>query len=172
VCSHWRYRVGLLSCRARLLAASSQATQCKARKETNVVSAHKHHLGLPHWLEAARASCDVCGSHLHPHAYYLEEEVDVPGPRQSWTLCPVCTDAIERRLTQAPLQAPHRVRVAVGLVASERVGPHAVSERRPAAESDRLADRRIERLLIAFFLLCFAVHALVFILLVLAIALR
>jgi hypothetical protein len=137
-----------------------------------MVAAHRHRLRPSQWLEAARASCDVCGSHLYSHAYYLEEEADVPGPRQSWMLCPVCTDAIEHRLTQAPFQSPHRVRVAVGLVASERIGSHAVSERQADAKSDRLADRRIERLLVAFFLLCFAVHALVFILLVLAIALR
>lgn len=137
-----------------------------------MTSALKHRLGLSQWLNAAHATCDVCGGQLRPHAYYLEEEVDVPDPRQSWTLCPVCIEAIERRLTQAPLQAPHRMRVAVGLVASERADPHTMSERVSAAEGDRLAERHFERWLVMFFLLCFIVHALVFVLIVLEIALR
>lgn len=109
---------------------------------------------------------------MRPHAYYLEEEVDVPDPRQSWTLCPVCTEAIERRLTQAPLHVPHRMRVAVGLVASERADPSALRERASPADGGRLADRRFERMLVVFFMLCFVVHALVFVLIVLEIALR
>lgn len=140
--------------------------------KSRMVSTRRHRLGLPRWLEAAPASCDICGSRGHSQAYYLEEEADVPGLRQSWTLCPVCTDAIERQLIQAPLQAPHRVRVAVGLVASERGNPQAINAQLLATGRDRLADRRIEQLLVAFFFVCFAVHALVFVVLVLAIALR
>lgn len=137
-----------------------------------MTAARKHRVLFADWLSAARGRCDVCGQDLRPRAFYLEEEADLPDPRQSWTICPVCEQEIRRRLEQAPLQTVHRVRVTVGLVASERAGAVALRERVPDPISDQLADRRVERLLIAFFLVCFAVHALVFILIALALALR
>ena len=137
-----------------------------------MASVRRHRLAPRDWLEAVRGHCDVCGELLRPAAYYLEEEADLPDPRQSWTLCPVCTEAVRRRLEQAPLQSLHRVRVAVGLVASERAAPATLRERLPDPVSERSADRRMERLLVAFFLGCFAVHALVFLVIALALALR
>lgn len=137
-----------------------------------MTAARKHRLVPDDWLSAVRGHCDVCGQQLRPRAFYLEEDTDLPDPRQSWTICSVCEEEIRRRLAQAPLQTAHRVRVAVGLVASERAGTGALRARVPTPDGDELADRRMERLLITFFLVCFAVHALVFILIALALALR
>ncbi|HEU5438559.1 MAG TPA: hypothetical protein VFU88_04650 [Ktedonobacterales bacterium] len=137
-----------------------------------MAAARKHRLFPDDWLSSVRGRCDVCGQQLRPRAFYLEEDADLPDPRQAWTVCSVCEEDIRRRLEQAPLQTVHRVRVAVGLVASERAGTSALRARVPDLDGDQRADRRMERLLITFFLVCFAVHALVFILIALALALR
>ena len=51
---------------------------------------------------------------------FLEETGDVPEPRHSWALCHECNEAVHRQLERSPVQSPVRLRVAVGLVASER----------------------------------------------------
>lgn len=126
----------------------------------------------PTWLDSMRARCDVCGQPLGAHGYYIQEEPEAPEPRQGWTLCRECSEAVWRYVEQMALPTPKRLRVAVGLVASERATPEAIRARAPDAARDRRADRRMERLLIWLFAIFFLVHALVFILVVVEVAAR
>ncbi|HKS69719.1 MAG TPA: hypothetical protein VJQ45_04835 [Ktedonobacterales bacterium] len=118
------------------------------------------------WLASVRARCDVCGGLLGSKAYYFEEDAELPDPRQAWTICAACNDAVLQQLDRVAVQTPMRLRVAVAVVASERATPDSLSARLPDPARDRLADRRMERLLIALFLFLFIIHALVFIVIV------
>jgi hypothetical protein len=68
--------------------------------------------------------CSICTRRLRGSIAYLDETGDVPEPRQSWALCPMCDSAVRAELARSPVQGPLRVRIAVGLVAAER-SPHA-----------------------------------------------
>lgn len=70
--------------------------------------------------QSERMRCAICHRRLGSAICYLEETGDVPPPRQSWMLCTACNDAVKQQMAQAPVQSPIRLRVAVGLVASER----------------------------------------------------
>lgn len=122
------------------------------------------------WLAGTRARCNVCGNLLGSRAYYLEEDADLPDPRQAWTMCAACNDAVWRQLDRVAVQSPLRLRAAIGVVASERTTPEALRARLPNPSRERLADQRMERLLVAFFLFVFVIHALIFILIVAVIA--
>lgn len=122
------------------------------------------------WLASVRARCDVCGQPLGSRAFYLEEDADLPNPRQAWTICAACNDAVLLQLDRSDVQTPLRLRVAIGVVASERATPDSLSARLPDPARERLADRRMERLLIALFLFLFIIHALIFILIVVVIS--
>ena len=126
----------------------------------------------PAWLEAMRPHCDICGQPLGAHGYYVQEEPEAPDPPQGWTLCRECSEAVWRHVEGMALPNPRRLRIAVGLVASERATPEAIRARAPDAARDRRADRRTEHMLIWLFAIFFLVHALVFILVVIEIAAR
>jgi hypothetical protein len=96
--------------------------------------------------------CAICEQQLGSTLNYLEETGDVPEPRQSWLLCRVCDEAVHQQRERSPLRSPLRLRVAVGLVATERT---------PAARRARfgqLSDLTWERLLFWSFIIAFAVH--------------
>ncbi|MFI5271619.1 MAG: hypothetical protein ACHQ4H_01130 [Ktedonobacterales bacterium] len=67
-----------------------------------------------------RLRCSICERRLGTSVIFIEETGDVPEPRGSWTLCAACNDAVHEELERSPVQSPLRLRVAVGLVASER----------------------------------------------------
>ena len=116
------------------------------------------------WLTSVSARCAICQRRLGKTAFYLEEDADIPDPRQSWTLCSDCNEAVAQQLRHVAVRTPLRLRVAVGVVASERS---------PAARSGRWEgpdDKWVERFLIGVFLAVFAIHALVFILVVIVVA--
>ena len=129
----------------------------------------------PAWIEGMRPRCDVCAQPLGTHGYYVQEEPDAPEPPeapQSWTLCRECSQAVWRHVERMALPTPRRLRIAVGLVASERATPEAIRARAPNAVRDRRSERRMERMLIWLFAIFFLVHALVFILVVIEVAAR
>jgi len=68
--------------------------------------------------EAVR--CSICTQRLGRFLFFIEETGDVTEPRQSWVLCADCNAAVHDRLEQSPVRSPMRLRVAIGLVASER----------------------------------------------------
>lgn len=67
-----------------------------------------------------RLRCDICARKLGKTLTYLEETGDVPEPRQSWLVCEECNAAIKGQMARARVQTPLRLRVAVGIVSTER----------------------------------------------------
>jgi hypothetical protein len=64
--------------------------------------------------------CAICEHRLGKSLRYVEETGEVPEPRGSWLLCEECDAAVHEQLARTPVQSPLRLRIAVGLVASER----------------------------------------------------
>jgi hypothetical protein len=50
----------------------------------------------------------------------FKEPVGVPEPRQEWILCKPCQRALLEEMHRSSIRSPIRLRIAVGLVASER----------------------------------------------------
>ncbi len=91
----------------------------------------------PAGTERAEAlRCSICTRRLGGEVAYLDETGDVPTPRQSWTLCPACDEAVREELARSPVAGPLRVRIAVGLVAAER-SPNALRAPRTAIGDER-----------------------------------
>ncbi|HKW23288.1 MAG TPA: hypothetical protein VJO13_18030 [Ktedonobacterales bacterium] len=80
-------------------------------------------LGTPS-IESAEQSgalrCAICARRLGSAICYLEETGDVPPPRQSWMLCTACNDAVKQQMAEVPIHSPIRLRVAIGVVSTER----------------------------------------------------
>lgn len=103
-------------------------------------------------LEQAPTRCAICQHRLGRSIHFLEETGDVPEPRQSWALCDTCNDAVREQMRLSPMRGSLRLRVAIGLVATERT---------PAARRARfgeLSDQRWEKLLFWAFLLFMLGH--------------
>ena len=67
--------------------------------------------------------CSICTNFIFFSSILLKEPVDAPEPRQEWTLCKACHDAILTEMRHSSIRSPIRLRIAVGLVAAER-SPH------------------------------------------------
>src|SRR5579863_5982441 len=80
--------------------------------------------------------CSICAHRTWFDAVPLMEPADVPEPRNSWTLCKACYGLLLAEMRRSPVRSPLRLRIAIGLVASER-WPQAYHARRPL-----LSDRR------------------------------
>jgi hypothetical protein len=80
--------------------------------------------------------CSICTSRIWFNPVHLMEPEGVPEPRLSWTLCRPCYRALLTELHRSPVRSPLRLRVAIGLVASER-WPQAYSSRMRTFVSDR-----------------------------------
>ncbi len=83
---------------------------------------------------------------------YMEETGDVPEPRQSWLLCQACSEAVRAQIERSPVTSPLRLRVAIGLVASDRT-PEARRE-----HFGELSDRNWERVFFWSFVLAMMAH--------------
>ena len=64
--------------------------------------------------------CAICGRRMRWTVYRVVESESLPERPQSWTLCQGCHEAVVRQLRKQPVRNQFRLRVAVGLVASER----------------------------------------------------
>ena len=69
---------------------------------------------------SAGLRCAICERKLGKSLHFVEETGDVPEPRGSWLLCDECDAAVHEQLARTPIQSPLRLRIAVGLAASER----------------------------------------------------
>lgn len=103
-------------------------------------------------VERAPTRCAICQRRLGDSIHFLEETGAVPEPRQSWALCGSCNDAVREQMRRSPIRGDLRLRVAVGLVATER----APTARR--THFGELSDRRWEALLFWLFLLAMLGH--------------
>lgn len=63
--------------------------------------------------------CSICDNHTWFDATYLMEPVGAPEPRQSWVLCKRCYGELLIHMRKSPVRSPLRLRIAMGLVASE-----------------------------------------------------
>jgi hypothetical protein len=81
--------------------------------------------------------CSICTRHMWFDYVSLTEPEGVPEPRHSWTLCHECHVALVTEMRRSPVRSPLRLRVAIGIIASER-WPLAYSTQ----ESSRVSDHR------------------------------
>lgn len=81
--------------------------------------------------------CSICMRRTWFNAIPLMEPEGVPEPRQEWTLCKRCHEALLVQMRRSPVRTPLRLRIAMGLVAAER-SPQAyyVSPRRPFSDNN------------------------------------
>lgn len=74
----------------------------------------------PSKTSARGADCAICARHLRWTVYRVEEPEALSEQPQSWTLCQSCHEAVVRQLRQQTVRNHYQLRVAIGLVASER----------------------------------------------------
>ncbi|HEX9037204.1 MAG TPA: hypothetical protein VF808_09470 [Ktedonobacterales bacterium] len=103
-------------------------------------------------MERAPARCSICERRLGSVIHFLDETGDAPEPQMSWALCDECSAAVREQMDRGPVRGALRLRVAVGMVATERTP----SARR--ARIGELTDRRWEALLFWAFLLFMLGH--------------
>ena len=70
------------------------------------------------WYKPVR--CSVCTSFIWFHPIAHEEPVEAPEPRYEWVLCKPCHEALLVEMRRSSIRSPARLRIAMGLVASER----------------------------------------------------
>jgi hypothetical protein len=92
-------------------------------------------------------SCSICARRIWLDPVYLIEPEGVPEPRLSWTLCDECHGHLMTEMSRSPVRSPLRLRVAIGIVASER-WPLAYATRERTQNSDH---RWIVLLSVGFF---------------------
>lgn len=106
----------------------------------------------PERADQAPARCSICERRLGRSIHFLDETGDVPEPRMSWALCDECNAAVRDQMERGPVRGALRLRVAVGIVSTERT---------PTARRARIGemtDRRWEALLFWAFLLFMLGH--------------
>lgn len=67
-----------------------------------------------------KVRCSICTHRTWLRTFYLMEPAGVPDPRQTWSLCESCHAALLEEMRRSPVRSPLRLRIAVGIVASER----------------------------------------------------
>lgn len=78
--------------------------------------------------------CSICERRTWFNAISLIEPEGVPDPRQQWTLCQRCHQALLVQMRLSPIRTPLRLRIAIGLVASERSPYVYAPTRRPLSD--------------------------------------
>jgi hypothetical protein len=100
----------------------------------------------------APVRCSICQRRFGESIHFLDETGDVPEPRMSWALCDACNGAVREQMERGPVRGALRLRVAIGIVSTERT---------PAARRSRIGemtDSRWEALLFWAFLLFMLGH--------------
>ncbi len=67
-----------------------------------------------------RSHCSICQCSIWRRPIILRERFGDPADRRSWVLCAACHVALLRELRRSPVRSAMRVRIAMGIVASER----------------------------------------------------
>ena len=81
-------------------------------------------------------SCSICTRRIWLHPVHILEPEGVPEPRLSWILCRRCHQLLQLEIQLSPVASPLRLRIAMGIVASE-YWPQAYPTRMRAYISDR-----------------------------------
>lgn len=66
------------------------------------------------------ARCSICNHRTWFDAVPVMEPEGVPVPRLSWILCNTCYQALLIEMRRSPIRTHLRLRISIGLVASER----------------------------------------------------
>ena len=90
----------------------------------------------PRKIRFSTACCSICTRRVWLDPIHLIEPEGVPEPRLSWTLCKRCHEVLSEEMRRSPVLSPLRLRIAMGMVASE-YWPHAYPTRMRAYISDR-----------------------------------
>ena len=112
-----------------------------------------------------RLTCDLCGKRIAGSGLYYAEAGEGREPPSVWTLCDTCSALVTYQMERIRADAPMRLRIAVGVAASEL----GVTRSDPPT-SRQGEDDGFNRLLIAVVSLAFLVHAVAFVLVVAVIA--
>ncbi len=92
--------------------------------------------GVRRLRRAGPSRCAICSSRIWFAPVDLTEPESVPEPRLSWLLCKACYGAVLAEVRRSPVRSPLRLRIAMGIVASER-WPQAYPSRIRTYLSDR-----------------------------------
>ncbi len=106
------------------------------RRSGSVVAVHRE--GSRRQRRRVVTRCSICNGRVWLHPLRVVEPEGVPEPRLTWTLCNPCYRALLEEMRVSPVRSPLRLRVAIGIVASER-WPQAYTTR----VRMYLADRRL-----------------------------
>ncbi len=115
-------------------------------------------------------SCDLCGRQIAGSGLYFAEVAEGLDPPSAWTLCARCGAQVTQQLERIRADAPMRLRIAVGVAASELGVTRADMTRKEAQAAERRQEDGFNRLLIAVVWIAFLVHAAAFVLVVAVIA--
>jgi hypothetical protein len=81
-------------------------------------------VSVPEELQNARkrgaVRCSICARRIWLNATHYIEPLGVPEPRRSWTLCKRCHKLLLIEMERSPVLSPLRLRIAMGIVASDR----------------------------------------------------
>lgn len=97
--------------------------------------------------------CSICNGRIWFHPLRVTEPEGVPEPRLTWALCKPCYHALVNEMRISPVRSPLRLRVAVGIVASER-WPQAY----PTRVRTYFADRKWLIFIAVGFIIAMLVH--------------
>ena len=106
------------------------------RRSGSVVTVR--HEGLRRTRRRVVTQCSICNGRVWFHPLRVIEPEGVPEPRLTWTLCKPCYHALLNEMRVSPVRSALRLRIAIGIVASER-WPQAYTTR----VRMYLADRRL-----------------------------
>lgn len=121
------------------------------RKNDSVASGRGESSRRPRKRIVAR--CSVCNSRVFFHPVRLMEPEGVPEPRLVWTLCRACYHALLEEVRRSPIKSPLRLRIAMGLVASERW-----SQAYPTRVRTFISDRRWILFIAGGFIVAMIIH--------------
>lgn len=113
-----------------------------------------------HWFTPVR--CSICTSLIWFASILLIEPPEAPEPHHQWMLCKPCHEALLVELSRSTIRSPLRLRVAVGLVASERF-PHSTVSTRGREQSEFQREFTwVIRLMVLFALLHLIIFVIIF----------
>ena len=105
--------------------------------------------------------CDICDHRLDTVPTLITDSADDDTWR-TWMLCAPCNDAVLREIERSPVRTGLRLRIALGMVASER-SPQRRAHFWDERFWDQMTDQDVSRLLVWIFMVAFVVHALAFV---------
>ena len=124
-----------------------------------------------HWntpdleVETVRESgkCRICARRTADCLFAVHECAPPPALGQTWFLCEECASAVVTQVERSPLRSPLRIRIAVGIVAAERMPQrrHTVLDLEFWEEMPR---QQLDGLIAAFVVFLFVMPSLVFLL--------